>query len=80
VEETRALLSQGAVTVWLRCDLDTVLGRIALDGTRPLARDRATMRKLFAQRDPLYRLADCHVDASQDPPETVASAVVAALR
>ena len=80
VEETRAALQEGAVTVWLRCGLDTLLGRIPLDGTRPLARDRATMRKLFAQRDPLYRLADRHVDASQGPPESVARAVVAALR
>ena len=80
VPETRAALQEGAVTIWLRCDLETLFGHIPLDGTRPLARDRETMRKLFAQRDPLYRLADCHVDASQGPPESVAHAVVAALR
>ena len=80
VPETRAALQEGAVTVWLRCDLDTLLGRIVLDGTRPLARDRATIQQLFAQRDPLYRLADRHVDASQGPPESVARAVIAALR
>ena len=79
VPETRAALQEGAVTVWLRCDLETLVRRIPLDGTRPLARDHATMRKLFAQRDPLYRLADRHVDASQGPPESVARAVVAAL-
>ena len=80
VPETRAALQDGAVTVWLNCGLDTLLGRIALDGTRPLARDRETIQRLFAQRDPLYRLADRHVDASQGPPESVARAVVAALR
>lgn len=80
VPETRAALQQGAVTIWLRCDLDTLLGRISFAGSRPLARDRATIQRLFTQRDPLYRLADRHVDASQGPPESVARAVAAALR
>jgi shikimate kinase len=80
VDETRAALQQDALTVWLRCDLQTVLGRIALDGTRPLARDRETIGRLFAQRAPLYLLADRHVDASQGPPDVIARAVVAALR
>jgi shikimate kinase len=77
---TREALQRDAVTVWLRCDLETVLARVPLDGSRPLARDRATIGRLFARRDPLYRLADRHVDASLGPPETVARAVFAALR
>src|SRR5439155_26073191 len=32
---TRATLQAGALTVWLRCDLDTLLGRIPADGSRP---------------------------------------------
>ena len=80
VPEARAALREGAVTVWLRCGLETVLARVPLDGNRPLAQDRATIERLFDQREPLYRLADRHVDASQDPPEMVARAVLAALR
>jgi shikimate kinase len=80
VPRTREALQQGALTVWLRCDLPTVLARVALDGSRPLALDRATIGRLFDQRVSLYRLADRHVDATQGPPETVAHAVLAALR
>lgn len=78
-DETRAALQLGAVTVWLRCGLDTVMGRVAVDGSRPLARDRATIGRLFDQRASLYQLADRHVDASVGPPDAVARAVVAAL-
>jgi shikimate kinase len=78
-EETRAALQRDAVTVWLRCGLETVMGRVSADGSRPLARDRATIQQLFDQRVPLYQLADRHVDASVGPPDAVARAVVAAL-
>jgi len=33
--ETRALLREGALTVWLRCDLDRILARVPADGSRP---------------------------------------------
>lgn len=80
VPETRAALQERAVTVWLRCELDTALARIPRDGSRPLAADHATIGRLFDRRIPLYRLADRQVDASDGPPEAVARAVVAALR
>jgi shikimate kinase len=79
VPETREALRAGAVTVWLRCPLDVVLERVPLDGSRPLALDRATIGRLFDQRASLYQLADRHVDASVGPPDAVARAVVAAL-
>jgi shikimate kinase len=79
VAETREALQAGARTVWLRCDLDTVLARVEGGATRPLARDRATIQRLFDQRAPLYHLADRHVDASAGPPDAIARAIVAAL-
>lgn len=69
---TREALCRGALSVWLRCDLDTLLGRIPLDGSRPKAADRATMRQLLDQREPSYRLADLAVDTAGLPPEEVA--------
>jgi shikimate kinase len=76
---TREALTEDAVTVWLRCPLQTVLDRVPLDGSRPLALDRATIGRLFDQRESSYRLADTVVDATLGPPEAVARAVVAAL-
>lgn len=74
--ETRALLQQGALTVWLRCDLDRVLARVPADGTRPLAGNRAIMRALLAEREPSYRMADVAVDASTGTPGEVADRIV----
>jgi len=65
-EATRARLQEGAVTVWIRADLDTLLERIRPDGSRPLAGNRAIMRALLAEREPSYRLADLVVDTSRE--------------
>ncbi len=75
--ETRARLEEGAVTVWIRGDLETLLSRIRPDGTRPLAGNHAIMRALLAEREPSYRLADLVVDTSRDTtPGGVAGRIV----
>ena len=78
--ETRALLQQGALTVWLRADLLTLLARIPNDGARPLAASRETIARLFAEREPSYRLADRAVDASPAPEEVARAIAEAAQR
>ena len=74
--ETRAALSQGALTVWLECDLETLRRRIPRDGARPLAGNHAIMAALLAEREPSYRLADLTVDASRGTPKEVAERIV----
>jgi shikimate kinase len=75
--ETRARLQEGAVTVWIRGEIETLLKRIRPDGTRPLAGNRAIMRALLAEREPSYRLADLVVDTSRDTtPGGVAGRIV----
>jgi shikimate kinase len=76
---TRELLREGAVTVWLACDLDGVLHRIAPDGSRPLAADRERMHGLMAEREAAYRLADLTVDTTDASPDQVAQRIVDAL-
>ena len=78
---TRAALSGGAVTVWLRCDLPALFARIANDGSRPLAGSRETISALLRQREPTYGLADLVVDTTNAAPPHAARAVArAALR
>ncbi|HSD26176.1 MAG TPA: shikimate kinase [Vicinamibacteria bacterium] len=74
--ETRALLQQGALTVWLRCDIGRILARVPPDGSRPLAGNRAIMQALLAAREPSYRMADVAVDASAGSPREVAERIV----
>jgi len=76
--KTRQALSEGAVTVWLRCDADTLLARIPEDGSRPLARNRETIRRLLDAREPSYRMAD-RIVAATGGPAAVAERVVEAV-
>ena len=77
---TREVLRRRAVTVWLRCDLETLLARVPADGRRPLAANRDIMRRLLGEREPSYQLADVVVDASAATPDAVAGEVVEKLR
>ena len=73
--KTRDALSKGALTIWLRCDLEAMRRRLPADGTRPLAGNHVIMQALLAQREPSYRLADITVDASEGTPAEVAKRV-----
>jgi shikimate kinase len=77
--ETRELLKQNAVTVFLQCDLDTVIRRVPDDGRRPLAGNREIMSIRLAERESSYRKADVTVEASAGGPEAVADRVVSAV-
>jgi shikimate kinase/3-dehydroquinate synthase len=78
VPETRRALQQGALTVWLRCEIDTLLARIPADGSRPLAANRATIHPLLVGREPSYALADLTVDTTRARPDEVARVVAEA--
>jgi shikimate kinase len=73
--ETRAILSREAASVFLECDLELMLDRIPADGRRPLAGNRETMRRLYADREPAYRLADRVVDATRAKPRELAAEI-----
>jgi len=77
--DTRALLQAGATTVYLECDLDTLLRRVPPDGSRPLAGNRETMQRLLAKRETAYRRADVTQDAARGTPLEVAEALAIAL-
>ncbi len=72
----RALLQQGALTVWLQCSLEAALLRIRPDGRRPLAGKSEIMRALLAEREPSYRQADVTVDTSRRTPREVVDRIV----
>ncbi len=61
----RELMLRDGVVIWLDAPLATVLGRIPLDGRRPLATDRLAMEQLYNQRLAAYRLAHFRVDAGR---------------
>ena len=80
--ETRALVRAGAVSVWLKADIDILFERVSRRSNRPLlktADPRATLEKLIAERYPIYAQADVTVISRDVPQDNVAGDVVAAL-
>jgi len=79
---TRAAVRDGAVSVWLRCRLATLLRRVAARSHRPLlhAGDPAEiLGRLMEQRHPIYAEADITVDCGDEPLEYTMSKVLQAL-
>ena len=63
-DETRALLGEHAITVWLKADLDTLVARTSGRTHRPLlnkGNPRQILKGLIDQRYPVYAQADLAV-------------------
>ncbi len=79
---TRELLKEGAVTVWLKADFDTLWARVSKRSHRPLLRTRdpqGTLKRLMAEREPVYAEADVIVESGRQSKEAMAEKVVDAL-
>jgi shikimate kinase len=69
---TRAELTSGAATVYLRCTLETVLARVGDGHGRPLATNRETITGLYLERETSYRLAEFTIDTDDGSPQALA--------
>lgn len=73
-EETRKLISENSISVWLRADLDLLVKRTEKRDHRPLLKGgdhRSILSKLIDERYPTYGKADIIFDVSDEPaPET----------
>ncbi|KAB1075701.1 shikimate kinase [Methylobacterium planeticum] len=71
-DSTRARISEGGLSVWLKADLDVLMRRVRKRGNRPLLQTEnpeETMRQLMEARHPVYGGADVMVlsrDVSHD--------------
>src|SRR6202035_2363479 len=66
------LRAAGAPVLWLDSPLEILLSRCMTMTGRPLFRDEASFRTLYAQRAPFYQLADHRVDSTSEPARVVA--------
>jgi shikimate kinase/3-dehydroquinate synthase len=80
---TRAAIhASGAVTVWLRCTLTTLLRRVAGRDHRPMflnADPAEVLTRLIAARHPLYAEADIVIPCTDESPESTTRRVEDAL-
>ena len=83
-DETRARISQSAVSVWLRASLDTLVKRVERSRTRrPLLEagdPREILSSLVEERYPVYGEADIIVETGEGPHEPVVESIVQELR
>ncbi|MEO6113195.1 MAG: shikimate kinase [Sphingomicrobium sp.] len=80
--DTRRLLNQRAITVWLDAPVEVLAERTGRKNTRPLLRgpDRAaTLARLDAERRPNYAEAQIHVHSNKGAHAAVVDAIIAAL-
>ena len=75
-ENTRALIRDKGVSVWLKADLETLLRRTKRRNDRPLAEK---IKDLLPLREPVYSQADIVVRSRDDPHDTIIDEIIAAL-
>ena len=81
--DTRALLRERAVTIWLKADIDVLVKRVARRDTRPLLRDKDPAQVLSAlaeKRNPIYAEADIVVDTPDSAHDMAVERIVEALK
>ena len=81
-DETREIIQNRAISVWLKADLDTLLARVSRRSDRPLLSDgdpKEILETLIAERYPLYGLADIHVETLDEPTSTTVERVIQAI-
>ncbi|MEO6015014.1 MAG: shikimate kinase [Devosia sp.] len=80
--ETRALVKQSALSVWIKADFELLFARVQRRSNRPLlktANPRQTLMDLIDKRYPTYAEADVTVVSKDVPQDQVAGEVIEAL-
>lgn len=80
--ETRALILDKAVAVWLDADIDTLVERTSRKDNRPLLREgnpREILARLHAERKDAYACAQVHVRSGKGPHAETIDAIIRGL-
>ena len=80
--ETRALVKEAAISVWIKADFELLFQRVSRRSNRPLlktANPRETLQKLIEARYPIYAEADVTIVSRDVPQDQVASEVIEAV-
>lgn len=80
--ETRALIQERAIAVWLDCAVDTLVARTARRDSRPLLRGgdaREILTRLHAERAPAYAQAPIRVETGTLPHHQSALRILEAI-
>jgi shikimate kinase / 3-dehydroquinate synthase len=81
-EQTRALIEEKALSVWLSADIEILARRIGRKDNRPLVRGKdplAVLTDLARVRYPIYGLADIKVELGETPHQESVTRIISAL-
>lgn len=82
-EETRTLMKDQAITIWLDAALDVLVERTARRDTRPLLKQgdpAEILQSLMQERAPIYAEADIRVQSSDGPHDAVVDSIMTSLQ
>jgi shikimate kinase len=74
--QTRALIAEKGISIWLKADVDILLKRTKRRSDRPLAE---RIRDLLPEREPLYALANIIVQSRDEPHDTIVNEIMLEL-
>jgi shikimate kinase len=80
--DTRAAVRRNGVSVWLKADYEILLRRVRRRSDRPMlktADPAETLRRLMAERDPVYGEADLTIESRDVSHDTIVTEAIAAL-
>lgn len=80
--DTRALIREKAVSIWIKADIEVLLKRAARKDDRPLLQGgdlRERMQSILALREPVYSAADITVESDDRPIDDTVERVINAL-
>ena len=81
--DTRAILREKAVTVWLSADLETLWKRVCKRTHRPLLQaddPKGVLSRLLKERAPIYAEADIVIESAEGPHSHTVDAILSALK
>ena len=77
--ETRKLIKEKAVSIWLYADVETILHRVAGKNTRPLLNGgdrRIVFSNLMKDRYPIYAESDIKIDTTKDSHDNILNNII----
>jgi shikimate kinase len=80
--DTRALILERTIAVWIDCDIDTLVARTARRDTRPLLKNgdpKAILTGLLEKREGYYAQAQLRVKSDDGPHSDTARAILEAI-
>lgn len=80
--ETRQVIRERGIAIWLKADLDVLMRRVRRRSDRPLLKapdPEGVMRRLLAEREPIYAQADITVQSREIAHDLMVDEIIAVL-